>query len=239
MFCGTRKIVFEDPCVAFYSYVERKPKVKKVKKYVCKEVKLDDPLERKVHASKRMLRNPNNGSFAVVLDEVNVYLEKLVEKAQKLGLTVSGDGTNRVKGGDIRNAELGDIVTFGTSTRFDVNWIRRAQYACEKSIIPIHRVSDWNRVMKAVKAFAAEKEDLLDNTTYYGAEPIFKDLKAATRSCGCRRTVKARCGSTVLELEDFRGIRGRLHDDFIKIGYDFYPVETECKEVEERYILYV
>jgi len=99
----------------------------------------------------------NKGQFLVELTEKNVYLPKLVEKAQDLGLTVSGDGTNQVGKylGDIKSAKKGDLVTFGTSSRFDVNWIRRQEYALEKGYAPIYDVvKDWTKVNKAMKEFA-------------------------------------------------------------------------------------
>jgi hypothetical protein len=136
----------------------------------------------KIMSSKKTKRNKNDGSFYVLLDEDNVYKRNLIDEAQNLGLTVSGDTTNRVKGGDIREAKYGDIITFGSSTRFDVNWIRRSQYACERSLIPIHKISDWDTVMSALRAFAKEKKKLRNNLGwYYNVEPTttFKDLKAA------------------------------------------------------------
>lgn len=111
---------------------------------------------------RKIVRKPKpklnkKGQFLVELTEKNVYLPKLVEKAQNLGLSVSGDGSNPVKGGDITNAKKGDLVTFGTSSRFDVNWIRRAEYALENGYAPIYDVvKDWNTVSKAMKEFASK-----------------------------------------------------------------------------------
>ena len=105
----------------------------------------------------------SKGQFLVELTEKNVYLPKLVGKAQDLGLTVSGDGASPVGEhlGDIKNAKRGDLVTFGTSSRFDVNWIRRQEYALEKGYAPIYDVvDDWTKVNKAMKEFANKGKSL-------------------------------------------------------------------------------
>jgi hypothetical protein len=89
----------------------------------------------------------NKGQFAVHLSEKYPYLKELVRQAQNNNLTVSGDGTAPVKGGDIREASKGSIITFGTSKNFDVNWIRRDQYACQKGVTPVYDVvKDWTKV---------------------------------------------------------------------------------------------
>ena len=76
----------------------------------------------------------NKGQFFVYMSEKTPYLKELVRQAQNLNLTVSGDGTAPVKGGDIRQAKVGDVLTIGSSTRFDVNWAKRDQYVCQKRI---------------------------------------------------------------------------------------------------------
>ena len=216
-----RKISF--PSVTTYGYVRTSPcaKVKKVKL-----LKVDTDLKAALCASKRSLRNPVDGSFAVLLDENNVYLKEMVKLAQKNGLTVSGDSSACVSGGDIKAAGLGDIVTFGTSTRFDMNWISRKRYACERSIMPIHRASDWSIVKKAIKALAKEKNTLEATRSYVGNYPTYKSLKASARksSCGCTK------GRTIIKIEDRCGTNGYLHNDFVKVGLSFYPVvkRTNC-----------
>lgn len=103
----------------------------------------------------------NNGTFGVQVTEKHPYVKELVRQAQNLGLTVSGDGTAPVKGGDIREVQKGDQITFGTSSRFDVNWIKRDQYFCKKGIAPVYDiVKDWNKIEKAMKQFADEKKNL-------------------------------------------------------------------------------
>jgi len=101
------------------------------------------------------------GQFFVSISEKTPYVKELVRQAQNLGLTVSGDGTAQAGGklGDIRNAEKGDQITFGTSSRFDVNWIARDQYFCQKGYAPVYDiVKDWNKIEKAMKAFAEKKQ---------------------------------------------------------------------------------
>ena len=141
-----------------------------------------------VCGTKKPLRNSVDGSFAVWLSEDNVYLPELIKEAQDLGLTVSGDDSATVKGGDIIHAGVGDIVTFGTSSRFDVNWIRRSRYACEKGRRPIYEVAiDWKIILKALKSLAKEKKALENEVYYTGTTPLFKDLRAASAksNCGC------------------------------------------------------
>jgi len=199
---------------------------------------IPEDVAEKIRSSKKQPRNKVDGSFAVLLDEPTVYLEELVKEAQKRGLTVSGDETARTTGGSIINAGYGDIVTFGTSTRFDVNWIKRSQYACERSIIPIHKISDWDTVTKALKAFAKEKNKLQDELYYYNTDGLaFKALKEASRKRMYARVDECTCKpKRIYEVEDCRGIRARLHDDFIKVGYNFYKVEKPICEERRDYL---
>lgn len=102
-----------------------------------------------------------NGQFFVHLSEKTPYLREMVRQAQDNNLTVSGDGTAPVKGGDITEARKGDIISFGSSSRFDMNWIKRDQYACKKGVAPVYdAVKDWNKIEKAIKQFADQKKTL-------------------------------------------------------------------------------
>lgn len=102
-----------------------------------------------------------NGQFFVDLSEKQPYLRELVKQAQDLGLTVSGDGTAPVKGGDITQATKNSIISFGSSSRFDVNWMRRDQYACKKGVTPVYDVvKDWDKIEKAMKQFADQKKSI-------------------------------------------------------------------------------
>jgi hypothetical protein len=110
----------------------------------------------------------NNGQFGVFVSEKTPYVRELVRQAQELGLTVSGDGTAPVKGGDIREVAKGGLITVGTSKNFDVNWIKRDGYFTSKKIAPVYDiVKDWNKIEKAMKQFADQKKsvNLNDGTT--------------------------------------------------------------------------
>ena len=99
------------------------------------------------------------GQFFVQVTEKHPYIKELVRQAQDAGLTVSGDGSAPVKGGDIREAKKGDQITFGSSSRFDVNWTKRDQYFCQQGHAPVYDiVKDWNKIEKAIKQFAEAKK---------------------------------------------------------------------------------
>lgn len=101
----------------------------------------------------------NKGQFFVNITEKSPYVKELVRQAQELNLTVSGDGTAAVRGGDITQAQKGDQITFGSSSKFDVNWVKRDQYFCQKGYAPVYDiVKDWNKIEKAMKQFADQKK---------------------------------------------------------------------------------
>jgi len=103
----------------------------------------------------------NQGQFFVNVSEKAPYVKELVRQAQNLNLTVSGDGTSPVRGGDITQARKGDQITFGSSSRFDVNWTKRDQYFCQKGFAPVYDiVKDWNKIEKAMKQFANDKRSI-------------------------------------------------------------------------------
>jgi len=100
------------------------------------------------------------GQFVIEIDEKTPYVEELVKKAQNLNLTVSGDGTSSVRGGDIRQARTGDFLTVGTSTRFDLNWVKRAGYVCESGFRPVYTMTkDWRKINNALEQYADQKND--------------------------------------------------------------------------------
>lgn len=112
------------------------------------------------------LRNAD-GQFFAHIDEKTPYVREFVRRAQELGLTVSGDGTATVKGGDITKAQKGDVITVGSSSKFDVNWAKRDGYVCDKGYAPVYNLhKDWAKVNKALENFAAEKKAVkLENGT--------------------------------------------------------------------------
>lgn len=100
----------------------------------------------------------NKGQFFIDITEDRPYVKELVRQAQNLDLTVSGDGTAAVKGGDITEARKGDLISVGSSSRFDVNWIKRPQYFCQKGYAPVYDiVKDWDKIEKGLKQFAENK----------------------------------------------------------------------------------
>lgn len=112
----------------------------------------------------------NKGQFFVQITEKHPYVKELVRQAQNLNLTVSGDGTAPVKGGDITQAQKGDQITFGSSSRFDMNWTKRDQYFCQNKYAPVYDiVKDWDKIEKALKQFAAQKK----STCYDGRNVRF------------------------------------------------------------------
>lgn len=108
----------------------------------------------RVVAPRKPLLN-TKGQFFVYISRKTPYVQMLIDKAQDLGLTVSGDGTNRVTGGNIVHAKEGNYITFGSSTRFDVNWIQRDEYMCENGYVPVYDIEDdWGTILRAIKEFA-------------------------------------------------------------------------------------
>lgn len=110
----------------------------------------------------------DKGQFLVQIDEKTPYVEELVKKAQNLNLTVSGDGTAPVgRSGDVRKAQNGDFLSFGTSSRFDMNWIKRAGYVCENGYKPVYTMTkDWKKINEALEQFADQKKAVkLNNGT--------------------------------------------------------------------------
>lgn len=106
----------------------------------------------------------SKGQFFVYVSRKTPHVQNLIDKAQRLGLTVSGDGTNRTTGDSIVHVEEGNYISFGSSPRFDVNWIRRDEYMCKKGYIPVYDIEDdWYTILRAVDEFANNKK----KKTYY------------------------------------------------------------------------
>ena len=101
----------------------------------------------------------DKGQFFVHASEKTPYVRELVRRAQNLNLTVSGDGTAVEKGGDITECPKGGLITFGSSSRFDMNWVKRDGYFTDKKYQPVFDiVKDWDKINKALEKFAAAKE---------------------------------------------------------------------------------
>lgn len=107
-----------------------------------------------------------DGSFFVFISQKHPYLQLLIDKAHSLGLTISGDGSDNTVGGDITYANVGNYISFGSSSRFDMNWIRRSQYVAKKGYRPVYdMVYDWGVILKALKEFADNKKNNVRCTT--------------------------------------------------------------------------
>ena len=115
--------------------------------------------------AKKSLLN-KDGSFFVFVSKRTPYLQLLIDKAHSLGLTISGDGSVRVTGADITYAAEGNYISFGSSTRFDMNWIRNGSYVAENGYRPVYdMVYDWATILDALKEFAANKKNNVHFTT--------------------------------------------------------------------------
>jgi hypothetical protein len=94
------------------------------------------------------------GAFAVVLTgETNstaeFYKNQLIEKCKNAGLTVTGIDTPPYVRRGIDDAGKDHLITVGGSDKFDVDWIERAAYACEKGYNPIFTdiVGQWKDII--------------------------------------------------------------------------------------------
>jgi len=88
---------------------------------------------------------------------VRFYLSELTENVRAKGLTVSGLDWPPVMSG-IDQAELDSIITIGTSDKFDMDWIRRRGFACERGLKPVlNLVEDWAEIQDKLALYAVEK----------------------------------------------------------------------------------
>lgn len=178
------------------------------------------------------LRNKLDGSFVVIASNLE-YADDLLRLAQRNGLTVSGDGTcNAGRNlGDIRNIEKGQLITFGTSERFDVNWVARRQYAYDNGLVPVYDVvKDWTKVTKAIKEMADEKnklakdrQDKLRNGTR-PTEPTFRTLKLSLVGDTYVSEQKKKVVEEPQVLKAKAVYGTMIGSSFIKSGYNIIPV---------------
>lgn len=107
--------------------------------------------------------NPN--SFAVDMTQLSkndvtarFYKEQLIANAKLAGLAVAEFPFVR---SGIDQAGAGNALTIGTSDKFDMDWVRRPQFLCERGIKPIYDiVDDWNEINAALVKYADEKYGL-------------------------------------------------------------------------------
>lgn len=89
---------------------------------------------------------------------VRFYLGELIENAKAKGLTISGLDWPPVMSG-IDMATLGSLITVGTSDKFDMDWIRRRGFACERGLKPVlNLVDDWAEIQEKLALYAVEKK---------------------------------------------------------------------------------
>ena len=142
----------------------------------CERVRIKRAMGVNNYYTPRYVRKPllnSKGQFFVFVSRKVPNVQQLIDRAQSLGLTVSGDGTNRVTGGSIVHVEEGNYITFGSSPRFDVNWILKDEYMCDKGYIPVYDIEDdWHTILRAVEEFANNKR----KKTFYtsdGSKSVF------------------------------------------------------------------
>jgi len=182
-----------------------------------------------VEKKEKPLRNKKDGSFSVIASNLS-DVQDLLGRAQDKGLSVSGDTSCKPGAslGSISNIQVNDVVTFGTSTRFDVNWVRRNGYAFENNLIPVYDVvSDWGKIKKAVDEMADEKK-ILKNAKVRPVERTYRELKL---------NLVAEKQISDEKKEDL--VRQSLPQvvtvgsQFVKIGYTFIPVSDFAPTVIE------
>ncbi len=187
-----------------------------------------------VKKEEKSLRNKVDGSFVVIASDLD-YAQALIAKAQANNLTVSGDSTCKVgKGlGSIKNIEKGNLISFGTSERFDINWIARRSYAYENGLVPVYDiVKDWITIQKALAEFSADKKE---KVTKY-----LDDLKKSIRpEVPTYRTLRLMEEGKKVVTEKKQDVISKFEgkttsqkvvgvmpgSNFIKVGYKIIPVK--------------
>lgn len=186
-----------------------------------------------VKKEEKPLRNKLDGSFVVIASDLELA-QSLITKAQKLNLTVSGDDTCKVGKnlGSIVNIQKGNLITFGTSERFDVNWVARRGYAYENGMVPVYDISkDWYKILNALSALASEKKVLAEKE----ADAIRKGTRPEAPTY---RTLKLReVGDAYVSEEKKKLVEDKplvtkttitgtmIGSSFIKCGYKLIPVK--------------
>jgi hypothetical protein len=162
----------------------------------------------------KSLRNPVDGSFIVIADDL-VLAQSLVERAQNGKLTVSGDGTCAVRGISVADLKPGQILTFGTSRRFDVNIVNDPNFAVDNNMVPVYRLStDWFTINKALDEMVTRKGILAkktrpENRTYREMELVEKaaEQRKATSTPKVTKTATSKL---------------QISDNWLKYGNSYY-----------------
>ena len=112
-----------------------------------------------------MTRN-NKNSFVVSMDTLSkndrtaeFYKTQFINNVKQLtGMTISQDSFF-TRG--ISQAGAGNAITVGTSGKYDVDWVERLQFICERGLKPVYNlVEDWNEINAALVKYADEKYGL-------------------------------------------------------------------------------
>ena len=116
------------------------------------------------------------GSFVAIIDDLD-YAQSLINRAQDLGLTVSGDGSLNVSRG-ASYAKEGNLLSFFGSKHFDIDWISDPSYSVRKNYIPVLKVrADYAEIVKRIKKAAEEKKELAKQKL--PKTRVYRELKLA------------------------------------------------------------
>jgi len=169
-----------------------------------------------------------DGSFSVIANpgsiEEQQKIIKLLRLAKTEGLSVQGDGSCYTRN-KLRNRVSDIVITFGKSTRFDVDLIPRPSCTQKKAALDI--LDSYSKIKKAIVALAEEKEELLDNKRV-PIERTYRELKnlvskhkkedKSSKTCSCSRRSQIEREVQRLFEEDYFEC-----DDFIQIGRNIIP----------------
>ena len=169
----------------------------------------------------------NKFKFAVELptlanDPRGFYKKGLIELLTKkyTNLTVAGIDAPEVKHG-VQYAGPGNLMTFGTATKHDVEWIRRPDYAREKGYKPVYDlIKDWSTVVSKIAAFSAEKTRIEKEKR----RAEFARLNAYRMTYVYRQPVVA----SPVYITYVEGIKVQVFDGFIKVGYRIIPTTASA-----------
>lgn len=151
-----------------------------------------------------------NDKFIVQLptaaqDTTGFYKREFLGAVQKKypWLTIAGlDAPFTTPKGNVINgvqyAGAGNLITVGTARQHDVNWVKRAAFACEKGYNPVYDlVKDWNTVMGKLETYAMNRKPA---PRYYGNTYVVNRNTAVVRD-----------------------VRVTVTNDFIYINNEAYP----------------
>lgn len=187
---------------------------------------------RKPIEEKKPLRNKLDGSFLVIASDLHLA-DSLIQRAQRANLTVSGDRTCKVGNGlgSIENIQEGNLITFGTSERFDVNWVARRGYAFENGLVPVYDIKkDWFKILDAMNEMAKEKEELAKKRAdllkqgLRPEEPVYRTMKL--NLVGDAYVTEQKKKFVEQPKPTTRTVTGTMiGSSYVKVGYKVIPVK--------------